>query len=204
MKRFLIPLVAFAALAVFLGIGLRHDPHELPSPLIGRAAPAFTLPRLAAADATPVATFTPADLRGQVWLLNVWASWCVSCRQEHPVLMDLARSAVVPLVGLDYKDAPADARRWLAQDLRREIRTLIRSGKSDAEILDFLVSRYGDFVRYRPPLKPSTWLLWLGPFVLLAGALAALIRHVRRPRRTEAPLSDADRARAAALLAGER
>jgi cytochrome c biogenesis protein CcmG/thiol:disulfide interchange protein DsbE len=115
MKRFLIPLVAFAALAVFLGIGLRHDPHELPSPLIGRAAPAFTLPRLAAADATPAATFSPADLRGQVWLLNVWASWCVSCRQEHPVLMDLARSAVVPLVGLDYKDAPADARRWLAQ-----------------------------------------------------------------------------------------
>ena len=124
MKRFLIPLVAFVALAVFLGIGLRRDPHELPSPLVGRAAPAFTLPRLALAEsppplapteATAPATFSPADLRGQVWLLNVWASWCVSCRQEHPVLMDLARSAVVPLVGLDYKDAPADARRWLAQ-----------------------------------------------------------------------------------------
>ena len=98
----------------------------------------------------------------------------------------------------------AASRAELAQDLRREIRGLIIAGKSDREILDFLVSRYGDFVRYRPPLKPSTWLLWLGPFVLLAGALAALIRHVRRPRRTEAPLSDADRARAAALLAGER
>ena len=114
MKRFLIPLVAFAALAVFLGIGLRHDPHELPSPLIGRSAPAFTLPRLAATAGAP-ANFSPADLRGQVWLLNVWASWCVSCRQEHPVLMDLARSSVVPLIGLDYKDAPEDARGWLAQ-----------------------------------------------------------------------------------------
>ena len=114
MKRFLIPLVAFAALAVFLGIGLRHDPHELPSPLIGRSAPAFTLPRLAATAGAP-ANFSPADLRGHVWLLNVWASWCVSCRQEHPVLMDLARSSVVPLIGLDYKDAPEDARRWLAQ-----------------------------------------------------------------------------------------
>ena len=114
MKRFLIPLVAFAALAVFLGIGLRRDPHELPSPLIGRAAPAFTLPKLAVAGAAP-ANFSPAELRGQVWLLNVWASWCVSCRQEHPVLMDLARSAVVPLIGLDYKDAPADAHAWLSQ-----------------------------------------------------------------------------------------
>ena len=114
MKRFLIPLVAFAALAVFLGIGLRRDPHELPSPLIGRAAPAFTLPSLAPAAGGP-ADFSPSDLRGQVWLLNVWASWCVSCRQEHPVLMDLARSGVVPLIGLDYKDAREDARRWLAQ-----------------------------------------------------------------------------------------
>jgi cytochrome c-type biogenesis protein CcmH len=98
----------------------------------------------------------------------------------------------------------AASRAELALDLRREIRTLIKAGKTDPEILDFLVSRYGDFVRYRPPLKPSTWLLWVGPFVLLAGALAALIRHVRRPRPTELPLSDADRARAAALVAGER
>ena len=98
----------------------------------------------------------------------------------------------------------AASRAELAQDLRREIRTLIKAGKTDPEILDFLVSRYGDFVRYRPPLKPSTWLLWLGPFVLLAGALAALIRHVRQRRRTEPPLSEADRARAEALLAGER
>ena len=98
----------------------------------------------------------------------------------------------------------AASRAELALDLRREIRTLIKAGKTDPEILDFLVSRYGDFVRSRPPLKPSTWLLWLGPFLLLAGALSALVRHVRQRRRTEVPLSDADRARAAALLAGER
>jgi cytochrome c-type biogenesis protein CcmH len=97
----------------------------------------------------------------------------------------------------------AGSRADLAEDLRREIRTLIRQGKTDQEVMDYLVARYGDFVRYRPPLKPSTWLLWIGPFVFLAGALAALIRHVRRPRETEPALSEADRVRAAALLAGE-
>ncbi|HEY2926040.1 cytochrome c-type biogenesis protein, partial [Piscinibacter sp.] len=83
----------------------------------------------------------------------------------------------------------AGSRAELAQDLRREIRSLIRSGKTDPEILDFLVSRYGDFVRYRPPLKPSTWLLWLGPFIFLGAGLAALMLFLRRRRRDEAPLS---------------
>ena len=94
----------------------------------------------------------------------------------------------------------AASRADLAEDLRREIRSLIRAGKTDAQILDYLVSRYGDFVRYRPPLKPSTWLLWLGPFVLLAVALAGLLRHVRQRRPLEVPLSDAERAQAVALL----
>lgn len=109
MKRFLIPLVLFLVLAGFLAAGLGLSPREVPSPLVGRMAPAFNLPTLAGAR------FSPADMKGRVWLLNVWASWCVSCLQEHPVLMELARSAEVPLVGLDYKDAGADARRWLAQ-----------------------------------------------------------------------------------------
>jgi len=90
----------------------------------------------------------------------------------------------------------------LAQDLRREIRKMIAEGKTDKEILDFMVARYGDFVRYRPPLKPTTWLLWGGPFVLLAGGLAALIAFLRR-RATEiaAPeLSEEEHRRAAALL----
>jgi cytochrome c biogenesis protein CcmG/thiol:disulfide interchange protein DsbE len=112
MKRFLIPLGLFLALAAFLAVGLTRDPRELPSPLVGRSAPVFTLPRL---EPATVARFSPRDMRGQVWLLNVWASWCVSCRQEHPVLMDFAKTGLVPLVGLDYKDARADARRWLAE-----------------------------------------------------------------------------------------
>jgi len=111
MKRFLIPLALFLALASFLAVGLNRDPRELPSPLVGRAAPGFELPRLAPDGAR----FSPADMKGKVWMLNVWASWCVSCRQEHPVLMEFAKSGVVPLIGLDYKDGRADGRRWLAQ-----------------------------------------------------------------------------------------
>ena len=90
----------------------------------------------------------------------------------------------------------------LAQDLRREIRKMIGEGKSDKEILDFMVARYGDFVRYRPPVKPTTWLLWGGPFVLLAGGVGALIVFLRRRAgETAAPaLSEEERRRAAALL----
>jgi len=90
----------------------------------------------------------------------------------------------------------------LAQDLRREIRKMIGEGKTDQEILDFMVARYGDFVRYRPPVKPTTWLLWGGPFVLLAGGIGALIAFLRRRAKEEAApvLSDDERRRAAALL----
>lgn len=90
----------------------------------------------------------------------------------------------------------------LAEDLRREIRTMIRAGKSDTEIMDFLVARYGDFVRYRPPLKATTVLLWGGPFVLLLGGIAGLLMHLRqRNAQTDAPLDEAERRRVAALLA---
>ncbi len=90
----------------------------------------------------------------------------------------------------------------LAQDLRREIRTLIGQGKTDKEILDFMVARYGDFVRYRPPVKPTTWLLWGGPFLLLGGGIAALIVFLRRRAKENAApqLSEEERRRAAALL----
>jgi cytochrome c biogenesis protein CcmG, thiol:disulfide interchange protein DsbE len=113
-KRFLIPLAAFLLLAIFLALGLRHDPSKVPSPLIDKPAPLFRLPRLDPPPAGP-ATFSPTDLRGQVWVLNVWASWCVACRIEHPVLLDFARGGLAPLVGLDYKDQPTAARAWLAQ-----------------------------------------------------------------------------------------
>jgi cytochrome c biogenesis protein CcmG, thiol:disulfide interchange protein DsbE len=104
-------LLAFAALVVLLGVGLTLNPREVPSPLINKAAPAFELPQLH----DSAKSFSPADMRGRVWLLNVWASWCVSCRQEHPVLMELARSGLVPIYGLDYKDARDAGIAWLKQ-----------------------------------------------------------------------------------------
>ena len=109
MTRFLIPLALFIGLVVFLAIGLRRDPHEVPSPLINKAAPAFQLPQLH----EQAKTFSPQEMRGKVWLLNVWASWCVSCREEHPLLLELARSRAVPLYGLNYKDQRNDAISWL-------------------------------------------------------------------------------------------
>ena len=90
----------------------------------------------------------------------------------------------------------------LAQDLRREIRTLIGQGKTDKEILDFMVARYGDFVRYRPPVKPTTWLLWGGPVLVLGGGVVALVVFLRRRAKENAAprLSEEERRRAAALL----
>jgi len=111
MLRFLAPFVVFLALVVFFFIGLKRDPHEIPSPLIDQAAPAFNLPQLH----VRTEQFSPATMRGQVWLFNVWASWCVSCRVEHPVLIALAKTNLVPIVGLNYKDQRADALRWLKQ-----------------------------------------------------------------------------------------
>jgi len=119
MKRFLIPLALFMVLAVFLALGLNRNPSEVPSPLVGKPAPMFTLPRLdadpQAPAGTPNASFSPKDMAGKVWLLNVWASWCVSCRVEHPVLVDFAKLNIAPLIGLDYKDQRADAKGWLAK-----------------------------------------------------------------------------------------
>ena len=81
----------------------------------------------------------------------------------------------------------AGSRADLAMDLRRELRTLIKANKTDAEIMEYMVSRYGDFVRYRPPVKPLTWMLWFGPFLLLIGAIVVLVRLVRRNQRSAAP-----------------
>jgi cytochrome c biogenesis protein CcmG, thiol:disulfide interchange protein DsbE len=97
--RFVLPLTVFAVVVLFLWKGLSLDPREIPSPLIEKAVPAFTLPQLHAPDKT----LSAAELKGQVWLLNVWGSWCVSCRVEHPFLMQLARSGDVPIYGLDWK-----------------------------------------------------------------------------------------------------
>jgi cytochrome c biogenesis protein CcmG, thiol:disulfide interchange protein DsbE len=109
--RFLIPLAVFLVMVVFLGVGLKLDPREVPSPLIDKPAPPFVLPQLHAADKT----FSQKDMLGKVWMLNVFASWCVACREEHPHLMELARTGVVPIYGLNYKDERADGIAWLAR-----------------------------------------------------------------------------------------
>jgi len=110
MKRWL-PLVLFLVLVGFFAKGLFLNPREVPSPFIGRTAPAFTLPLVGDANAS----FSPADMKGKVWLLNVWAPWCVSCRQEHPVLMQIAQSGRIPIVGLNWKDKEREAEALLAR-----------------------------------------------------------------------------------------
>jgi cytochrome c biogenesis protein CcmG, thiol:disulfide interchange protein DsbE len=102
----------FAALVALLAVGLTLNPREVPSPLIGKPAPGFELPLLHA----PGKTFTQKDMLGRVWILNVWASWCPPCLVEHPVVTELARSGVAPVVGLNYKDAREDALPWLKRN----------------------------------------------------------------------------------------
>ena len=112
MKRlwFLIPLAAFLALAAMLSVGLKRDPREVPSPLIDKPAPKFSLARLD--DPNKVVKLD--DLRGKAFILNVWASWCVACREEHPVLVEFAKKRAVPVFGLNYKDTRVDANAWLS------------------------------------------------------------------------------------------
>lgn len=107
--RYLIPLAVFLLMAVFLWRGLALDPRSVPSPLVNKPAPQFDLPQLA----DPAIQVKRDDMLGQVWILNVWASWCVSCRQEHPVLMRLARQNIVPIFGLNYKDTREAGIKWL-------------------------------------------------------------------------------------------
>jgi cytochrome c biogenesis protein CcmG/thiol:disulfide interchange protein DsbE len=108
MKR--LPLLIFAILVVFLVIGLTLKPKEIPSPFIGKPAPNFELNVLNQSD-----TFAPKSMLGKVWLLNVWASWCTSCREEHPLLVEFSQQKMVPIIGLNYKDKDAEAIQWLKE-----------------------------------------------------------------------------------------
>jgi cytochrome c biogenesis protein CcmG/thiol:disulfide interchange protein DsbE len=109
--KFLLPLAAFIGMVGFLAVGLRLDPREVPSPLIGKPAPAFALTRLD----DPAVNIRRDDMMGKVWMLNVWASWCGACQEEHPVLMAWPARQQVALIGLDYKDRRPDGQQWLAR-----------------------------------------------------------------------------------------
>jgi len=111
MNRFILPLTIFAVMVGFLAVGLTLNPREIPSPLVGKAAPQFSLPQLDDQDKV----FSPGDMKGRVWLLNFWASWCSGCKTEHPILMDLAKSGTVPIYGMDYKDQKEEALAWLSR-----------------------------------------------------------------------------------------
>lgn len=107
--RYLIPLGIFLGLVWFLGRGLGLDPREVPSPLINKPAPAFALTRLD----DPGQTIRRDDMLGKVWMLNVWASWCVACREEHPLLVEFSKQKLLPIYGLNYKDERMAGMRWL-------------------------------------------------------------------------------------------
>jgi cytochrome c-type biogenesis protein CcmH len=161
---------------------------------------------------------TKAQRHGGMRLLNVFlCALCVSvvnpvfAKDAPPLAEDVAVEARLVNIAEELRclvcqnESLASSRADLAQDLRREVRKLIKEGKTDAEVREFLVSRYGDFVLYRPPVKPTTWLLWGGPFLLLLAGIAALIAYLRRRNRgaAEGPLSKEDQQRAAQLLAEE-
>lgn len=141
MKRWL-PLVLFLVLVGFFAKGLFLNPREVPSPFIGRTAPAFTLPVVGNAGAS----FSPADMKGKIWMLNIWAPWCVSCRQEHGFLMQLAQSGRIPIVGLNWKDADREAQALLA-----------RTGSPYVAVPDDLDGRVG--IDYGVTGTPETYII---------------------------------------------
>ena len=112
MKRTLWTIAAFIALVAVLAVGLRLNPREVPSPLIGKPAPAFELPLLNEPDKR----FSEKDMLGKVWIMNVWASWCPPCLVEHPVVTRVARSGLAPVIGLNYKDTREEALPWLKRN----------------------------------------------------------------------------------------
>ena len=163
MWKFLLPMGAFVALAVLFAFGLNpnRDIHALPSPLIGKTAPLFNLTDVM----DPARTVSNAALKGQVYVLNVWGTWCVACRQEHEALLDIARQNVLPIVGLDYMDQREKAQQWLTQlgnpytavGFDTDGRTAIDWGVYGAPET-FLVDGQGRVIyKFISPMTPEVW-----------------------------------------------
>jgi cytochrome c biogenesis protein CcmG, thiol:disulfide interchange protein DsbE len=131
--KFFLPLALFIGLAIFLGFGLNKDPREIPSPLIGKPAPIFNLPKLEVSpdSAQAGASWTPAEMNGKVWLLNIWGSWCAGCLTEHPLLAEVAKNRTNPeLIGIAWKDEPTASGAWLTKHGNPYSKVLIdRAGK---------------------------------------------------------------------------
>jgi len=163
MWKFLLPVAAFVALAVLFAFGLNpnRDIHALPSPLIGKSAPLFNLTDVM----DPARVVSNAALRGQVYMLNVWGTWCYACRQEHEALLDIARQHVLPIVGLDYMDQREKAQQWLTQlgnpysavAFDTDGRTAIDWGVYGAPET-FLVDGQGRVIyKFISPMTPEVW-----------------------------------------------
>lgn len=161
MNKFFWPLIGFLILVVLLGVGLNLNPREVPSPLVGKPAPSFELPQLDEGGKP----FSPAQMQGKVWLLNVWASWCVSCRQEHPMLVEMSKQGVLPIIGLNYKEVrgdggievPAKAADEMALAKKRSTDWLKRHGDPYALSVMDLDGRVG--INYGVYGVPETYLI---------------------------------------------
>ncbi len=167
MKKFLIPIGLFVLLGFLLGYGLKLDPRKIPSPLVNKPLPAFSLPTLE----DPKKLITNADLRGRVVMINVWASWCVACKQEHPLLLELAQRKQIPIIGLNYKDKPADASKVLETEGNPYDTIIVdASGRTGIDWgvygvpESFILDKQG-VIRYKQigPITPEVWEKTLWP-----------------------------------------
>ncbi|HSW52320.1 MAG TPA: DsbE family thiol:disulfide interchange protein [Sulfuricaulis sp.] len=169
MKKYLVPLAIFVVLGLLLAYGLNLDPRKIPSPLIGKSLPAFSL----ATVADPARKVGRDDLLGRPYLLNVWASWCVACRQEHPLLNELARNKTVPIIGINYKDKREDALAWLGSlGNPYELSLADIDGRLGIDLgvygvpETFVIDKQG-VIRYKQigPITPEVWEQKLAPLI---------------------------------------
>lgn len=169
MKKYFVPLIVFVALGLLLAYGLNLDPRRIPSPLIGKPLPAFSLTTVA----DPARKVSRDDLRGRVYLLSVWASWCVACREEHPLLNELTSRKAVTIIGLNYKDKREDALRWLgALGNPYEVSLSDQDGRLGIDLgvygvpETFVIDKQG-VIRYKQigPMTPEVWEQKLAPLI---------------------------------------